>query len=192
MDINMFPLWAIILGGGSAALSRARISHGDTHFIALTFVIYYTDKAGEETGCVRSEDGCARFLLLTPQSALWKSLGSSQLYVYFANRAMVRVSQAGPPQGLMQRVSWGRRCVSALPPRPEKPFLEVPLRAEVSPVAQKGHFHFPEGYLHPAKRTYCNGPPLGSGAILTSQAALSSLVSIVSLLFLYTKIPLCF
>lgn len=74
MDINMFPMGAIILGGSSVALSRARIRHGDMQFIALTSIIYYVDKAGEETGCVRSEDGCVCFLLLTPPSALWKSL----------------------------------------------------------------------------------------------------------------------
>lgn len=40
MDINMFPLWAIILGESSAALSRAGIRQGDIHFIDLTSIIY--------------------------------------------------------------------------------------------------------------------------------------------------------
>lgn len=94
------------------------------------------------------------------------------------------VSQAGSPRGLLRQVSWGRRCISALAPWPEKPFLEVILRVEVHPAAQKEHGHFPEGYLHPAERTYYNGRPLGSGGVLTSQAALSALVSILSLLLL--------
>lgn len=74
MDINMFPLWAIILGGSSAALSRAGIRQGDMHFIVLTSIIYYADKAGEKNGYAQSKDGCACFLSLTPRSALWKSL----------------------------------------------------------------------------------------------------------------------
>lgn len=70
----------------------------------------------------------------------------------------VRVSQAGPPQGLLQPVSWGRRCTSALPPWPEKPFLEVIPRAEEPPAAQNEHFHFPEGYLHPAREDVLQWP----------------------------------
>lgn len=61
MDINTFLLWAIILGGRSAALSRTGIRQGDVCFIALTAITHYVDKAGEETGCVRREDGCSRF-----------------------------------------------------------------------------------------------------------------------------------
>lgn len=69
----MFPPWAITLGGISAALSVAGIRQGQTHFIASISAIYHMDKAGEESGCVPREDGCAYFLLLTPLPALWES-----------------------------------------------------------------------------------------------------------------------
>lgn len=111
----MFPLWAIVLGGSSAALSRAGIRQGDTRVTALASRFYYVRKAGEESGCVWSEGGHAHFLSLTSQSALDITASSlcSQGYVYFTNRAVLTVvpaalrlqgtaaslSQAEPPTG---------------------------------------------------------------------------------------------
>lgn len=94
------------------------------------------------------------------------SLGISQAGIYFANRAVlttvpaaqgtaVSVSQARPPTGAALVGVLGQqmhlcppeKAREGLLPWPEKPFLEVPSRAEVPPAAQKEHFHFPQGYL---------------------------------------------
>lgn len=74
-----------------------------------------------------------------------------------------------PSRGLLQWVSWGRRCISAPIPWPKKPFLELIPRVDMPPAAQKKNCHFPEKYLQPAKRTYCSGRPLGSGGIFISK-----------------------
>lgn len=170
MDINTPPLWAIILGGSSAALSRAGVRQGDMYFTALTSIIYYADRAGEEAGCVRSEDGCARFLLLTPRPALWKSLRIHRGVHRITFILLTSCANHGPRRtraaGNSGRHVPGRRCLSALPPWPEKTFLEVIPRVEVPPAAQKENFHFPEGYLQPAERTYYCGRP---GGILVSK-----------------------
>lgn len=170
MGINMFPLWATILGGSSAALSRAGIRQGDMHFIALTSEIYHTDKAGKENRCVRSKDGCAHFLSLTPQSALWKSLGSSQAYVYFATGAVLTVTPrctqtaGNSSKRVPNRATTGAAAAGVLgqemhlcPPSLAREDLQVISKAEVPPAAQKDHFNFLEGYLQPAKRTYSKG-----------------------------------
>lgn len=86
-----------------------------------------------------------------------------------AGNSHERVPGRATTRGLLQRVSWGRRRISAPLPWPGKPFLEAILRVDIPPAAQKKNFHFPEEYLQPAERTYCNGRPLGSGGIFISK-----------------------